>query len=222
MLSASLLRRAPGWLTLGCWVLTGCSAKIHALRAEPNVICQGTTARLSWDASGKGALSAQPADPSLPAAAVAKRGALTVRPSATTLYRLTLSEKQARDTTVWVRTASSTPQPLAGTIADPSVTCDGQRLGLTVDAPAESWDPFLTIDEVRKVGDRPMRVEHDGRTAELATEGASHAFRGARAQGRWALSVPLRPGEACADPSLPNSLAISIQTTCPASTEAPR
>jgi hypothetical protein len=200
--------------------LMGCpSAQVRRFTAEPNVVCRGTQVRLSWDANADGVLSSAPADPTL--GEVPKLGERLVTPPATTLYRLEVHywfSKIARDNTVEVRAAPDGPKPLVGSVADATATCDGRTLALTIDANEKYWDSLLSVGDVARIGDRPLTVEHGGKTAELLNQDASSAFAGTTAQGRWRLSTPLSANETSASPSLPNSLAINVFTRCQPST----
>src|SRR4029078_3793422 len=80
---------AAGLLVLNLGLGLGCSPSIHGFRAEPNVICGGAPARLSWSASDDATLSSLPPDTTL--GPVSATGTRAVTPPATTTYRLTVA-----------------------------------------------------------------------------------------------------------------------------------
>ena len=120
-------RRRAGRLPVG----------IAGFRAEPNVICGGSQTTLSWSATTDGTLSAVPADASL--GPVAATGTRTVSPAGPTTYRLTVKrlwKTATREAAVEVVAAPSEAKQIGASVADPSTTCEGNTLALTVTAPA--------------------------------------------------------------------------------------
>ena len=194
----------------------GCSPSIHSFRAEPNVVCSGTPTTLSWTASNGGRLSAIPADPSL--GSVDATGSRAVTPAAATTYRLTverMGKTAARDVAVEVVTAPADAKQIGASVADPSTTCEGNTLAVTVTAPPAAWDPRIQVTRVALAPgvNRTYIVEHAGRSASITPATPSTAFGGLPVQGSWRLSTPLGPAEACGR-NVPRSLLIEVSSTC--------
>ena len=194
----------------------GCSPSIQSFRAEPNIICSGGQTRLSWNASTDGSLSAVPADATL--GSVDATGTRAVTPAAPTTYRLTIKRlwnTVSRDIGVEVVTAPSEAKQIGASVADPSTTCQGNTLAVTVTAPASAWDPRIQVTSVALTAgvNRTVLVEHAARSATVTSGGPSTAFTGLPVQGSWRLSTPLGPAEACGR-NVPRSLIIDVTSTC--------
>ena len=194
----------------------GCSAGIYEFRAEPNVICAGSQTTLTWSATTDGTLSAVPADASL--GPVAANGTRAVSPAGPTTYRLTVKrlwKSATRDVAVEVVAAPSEVKQIGASVADPSTTCAGNTLALTVTAPAADWDARIKVARVGLIAgvNRTYSVEHAGRSADVAPGAPSTAFAGLPVQGSWRLSTPLGPSEACGR-NVPRSLIIEVSSTC--------
>jgi hypothetical protein len=149
--------------------------------------------------------------------ATAKRdGVATVSPSQATTYRLDATSAfgtASREIDVGVIAPGAPPPTLGGSIADPNTKCENGRLTIPVEAKTEYWDSHIAAAGVVAEGDRPLRVEHGGATAELDPGGASDSFASVPVQGTWILSTALRDGESCG-PSLPRLLAVKIVPKC--------
>ena len=206
--------------TLACALaavaMGGCTFGIANFRAEPNVICGGSQTTLSWSATTDGTLSAVPADASL--GPVAATGTRTVSPTGPTTYRLTVTrlwKTQTREVAVEVVAAPSEAKQIGASVADPSTTCEGNTLALTVTAPPADWDARIKVARVGLIPgvNRTFHVEHGGRTADVAPGAPSAAFAGLPVQGDWRLSTPLGPSEACGR-NVPRSLIIEVSSTC--------
>jgi hypothetical protein len=206
--------------TLACALaavaLGGCNFGIAGFRAEPNVICGGSQTMLSWVATTDGTLSAVPADASL--GAVAETGTRTVSPAGPTTYRLTVKrfwKTATREAAVEVVAAPSEAKQIGASVADPSTTCEGNTLALTVIAPPADWDARIKVARVRLIAGvkRTYNVGHADVVTEVAPGEASTAFAGSPVQGSWHLSTPLEPGEACGR-NVPRSLIIEVSSTC--------
>jgi len=205
--------------TLACALVAaamGCSAGIYGFRAEPNVICAGSQTTLTWAATTDGTLSAVPADASL--GPVAANGTRAVSPAGPTTYRLTVQrlwKSATRDVAVEVVAAPSEVKQIGASVADPSTTCAGNTLALTVTAPAADWDARIKVARVGLIAgvNRTYSVEHAGRSADIAPGAPSTAFAGLPVQGSWRLSTPLGPSEACGR-NVPRSLIIEVSSTC--------
>ena len=201
---------------VGAVLAAGCTPSINNFRAEPTVICKGAQTTLTWTATADGALSALPADASL--GAVAATGSQAVAPAATTTYRLTvkhLGKSAWREVGVEVVTAPAESKQIGASVADPSTTCEGNTLALTVTAPAADWDPHIVVAGVALTAgvNRAYHVEHAGRAADIAPGAPSTAFAGLPVQGSWRLSTPLAATEACGR-NVPRSLIIDVSSTC--------
>ncbi len=195
----------------------GCSPGIQGFRVEPNVICGGGQATLSWIASDDGTLSSVPPDATL--GPVSATGTRAVTPSAPTTYRLTVTRwgKTAfRDIGVEVVSAPAEAKAIGASVADPSTTCDGHTLAVTVDAPAAAWDARIQVATVGLAAGviRTYHVEHAGRAADISPGAPSTIFAGLPVQGSWRLSTPLAATEACGR-NVPRSLLIEVASTCP-------
>ena len=208
-------RRGATLLFLGLGL--GCSPSIQGFRAEPNVICGGGQATLSWIASDDGTLSSAPPDATL--GPVSATGTRAVTPSAPTTYRLTVTRwgKTAfQEIGVEVVSAPAVAKSIGASVADPSTTCDGHTLAVTVDAPAAAWDAHIQVASVGLAAGvtRTYHVEHAGRSADISPGVPSAVFAGQPVQGSWRLSTPLAPAEACGR-NVPRSLIIDVASTCP-------
>ena len=205
--------------TLACALVAaamGCSAGIYEFRAEPNVICAGSQTTLTWAATTDGTLSAVPADASL--GPVAANGTRAVSPAGPTTYRLTVKrlwKTASRDAAVEVVVAPSEAKQIGASVADPSTTCEGNTLALTVTAPEADWDPRIKVARVGLIAgvNRTYNVGHGDVVAEIAPGAPTTAFAGLPVQGTWHLSTPLEPGEACGR-KVPRSLIIEVWSTC--------
>jgi len=195
----------------------GCSPGIQGFRVEPNVICGGGQATLSWIASDDGTLSSVPPDATL--GPVSATGTRAVTPAAPTTYRLTVARwgKTAfREIGVEVVSAPAEAKPIGASVADPSTTCDGHTLAVSVDAPAAAWDARIQVASVGLAAgvNRTYHVEHAGRSADISPGAPSTVFAGLPVQGSWRLSTPLAPTEVCGR-NVPRSLIIEVASTCP-------
>lgn len=196
--------------------LLGCSPGIQGFRAEPNVICSGAPTTLSWIASDDGMLSSTPPDATL--GPVPATGTRAVMPAAATTYRLTVKrgwKTVSRDLGVEVVAAPAEAKTIGASVADPSTTCAGNTLAVTVTAPASAWDARIQVATVGLAPgvDRTYHVEHAGRSADVSPGAPSAAFAGLPVQGSWRLSTPLAPTEACGR-NVPRSLIIEVASTC--------
>ena len=116
---------------------------------------------------------------------------------------------------VEVVVAPSEAKQIGASVADPSTTCEGNTLALTVTAPPADWDARIKVARVGLIAgvNRTYSVEHAGRSADVAPGAPSTAFAGLPVQGSWRLSTPLGPSEACGR-NVPRSLIIEVSSTC--------
>ena len=201
---------------LAAVALAGCNFGIYEFRAQPNVICAGSPTTLTWAATTDGTLSAIPTDASL--GPVESSGSRAVSPAGPATYRLTVKrlwKTASRDVAVEVVAAPSEAKQIGASVADPSTTCQGNTLAVTVTAPPADWDPRIKVARVGLIAgvNRTYSVEHAGRSAELAPGAPSIVFAGLPVQGSWRLSTPLGPSEACGR-NVPRSLIIEVSSTC--------
>ncbi|MFI5306164.1 MAG: hypothetical protein ACHQ53_02365 [Polyangiales bacterium] len=199
-----------------CALLAACKPTIHSFRVDPNVACKGTAVQLTWDATSGGEIESQPFTPGI--GKVAKTGTLAVTPSATTKFRFSASNlwgRAFREVDVDVRAASSPPKAIGASVADPSTTCEGTTLALTVVAPPTDWDEHVRVAEIELLPNvvRHYHVEHEGKSAELDPGQRSAVFAGLPARGKWLLSTPLQAGEACGQ-NVPRNLSINVYPAC--------
>jgi hypothetical protein len=106
-----------------------------------------------------------------------------------------------------------TRKTIGASIADPSTTCEGGILTVSVNIPATLWDRHVHVGNVSPVGSRGLHVEHDGRSLDLGATEQNPAFRGTTLAGVWKLAAHLAEGEACGV-QVPRSLAIEAETVC--------
>ena len=198
-------------------LVTGCGPKIHALRAEPNVVCSGSAVTITWSASTQATLTSRPGERLV--MPVAKSGSVRDSPSAMTTYRLDVRNafgRDARQVDVDVRTPSE-PKVVGASVADPATRCEGDTLSVEVELPAALWGG-LRVQDVRLPDDlhRTVRVERDGRVATLGPdEPRATTFAGLPAAGTWLLRTPLSSTEHCGSATVPRSLSISLAVACP-------
>jgi hypothetical protein len=198
----------PALLALGC-------AATASLHAKPEIVCAGRAVRLTWDGSGSGELSAEPADPTL--GDVAQSGSKTVRPKATTTYRFhvgSLISSATSGTTVKVVAVPELPAPVRGSATDEGGGCAPSRMWVTARAPADAWDSRLRVNLVASADGRAYRVEHAARSTELGVDTPSDELRDLPIAGAWRLETALRPGEVCGESSAPASLAVNVTLVC--------
>ena len=200
---------------LVCLVLlaAGCRPTICYFHAEPNVVCGGSSAELSWAAStggnivdetNKGVISAVP-----------RTGTTKVSPSAPTTYRLDVSShwgKKSQEAFVGVVAAPALKR-IGGSIAEMTTTCTDGVLSVTFDAPSRYWDPHVLAGVVAGLGHRALVVEHLGIRADLGIDATTTAFGQVPAVGVWKISTTLLPGEACGS-KVPRILALDLTPTC--------
>jgi len=115
-----------------------------------------------------------------------------------------------------VVSAPAEAKPIGASVADPSTTCDGHTLAVSVDAPAAAWDARIQVASVGLAAgvNRTYHVEHAGRSADISPGAPSTVFAGLPVQGSWRLSTPLAPTEVCGR-NVPRSLIIEVASTCP-------
>jgi hypothetical protein len=211
-------RRAP--VTVTCAVaiaasLSACKPTISSFRAEPNVICRGGTTRLNWEASNDGRILSS-------AAAghdgqVGASGSRVVAPAERTRYRLYAINAwghDQRDVDVDVVTAPAEAMSIGGSMADPSMQCDGANVSVAFVAPPQAWDSHIRASVVA-VGahvNRRYHVQHGGVAADLAPGVPSAAFADLAVRGAWNVSTPLGPGESCQ--KLPHSVVLDVTSAC--------
>ena len=189
-------------------------APTASLRATPDVVCAGRAVRLSWEGSGSGELSAEPADAAL--GDVPDSGQKTVHPRSTTTYRFRVSSlfsHAASDASVRVLAPPAKPTAIGAASSDASAGCSPHALWVTARVPPDAWDPHLRVATVSASDGRAYRVEHAAQRAEIAPGEESEAFRDLPIQGAWRLETPLRPGEACG-PTQPAALSLDVTFVC--------
>jgi hypothetical protein len=192
----------------------GCAPTIDSFRAEPNVICRGSTVRLSWVASTGGQLSSRPPTGAL--GNVPKEGSVDVSPEKPTTFRLDVSSlfgRASHEAGVDVRDVPSVPKQIGQSVADPSAGCDTASVWVTDNVPADFWDPQLRVGTVASSDSRSYHVEHGGKVGDVNPSTPSTAFAGLPVAGPWKLTTPLLPGEACGK-NVPRNLVVDVYATC--------
>jgi hypothetical protein len=194
--------------------MLGCAATA-VLHAKPESVCAGRAVRLTWEGSGSGELSAEPSDASL--GAVPESGSKTVRPKATTTYRLRVGSalgSATSDTTVKVIAVPELPTPIQGSAADEGSGCAPGRMWVTAHVPVGEWDARLRVNLVASADGRAYKVEHAARAAELGVDTPSDELRDLPIAGAWRLETALRANEVCGESSAPTSLALNVTFVC--------
>jgi len=195
-------------------LLLGCAATA-ALHAKPDRVCAGRAVRLTWEASGSGELSAEPADASL--GPVEATGGKTVKPKTTTTYRLrvdSLFASVTSGTTVNVLAVPEQPTTIRGTGDEEGAGCAPGRMWVMARVPPDAWDPHLRVNLVASADGRAYRVAHDARSTELGVDTPSDELRDLPIAGAWHLETALRAGEVCGEASAPKSLAVNVTFVC--------
>ncbi len=191
----------------------GCAPQVHSFMAEPNVICIGSSSKLTWAASTDGTLSSTPVVE--PPRQVTANGGLSVAAATTTRFHLEVSNlfgSDGRDVDVSVL-ASPEVKVLGQSVADPSAGCDASNLWVTAVAPANFWDSRLKVGLVSSTDNRSYHLEHAGRVTDVTPGKPSNAFAGLDVSGPWRLVTPLAAGEACGHQT-PPSLMIGVAAAC--------
>jgi hypothetical protein len=130
----------------------------------------------------------------------------------TTTYRFrvpTPFAAKTSDASVTVLLAPEQPTTIGAGISDEAAGCVPTRMWVTARVPADAWDRRLRVKTVACGGGRLYTVQHGMTIANVAPSGPSVAFRDRPIAGACKLETPLRPGEICGKPSLPQSLAIT-------------
>lgn len=196
-----------------CALALGC-APTAALHATPDAVCAGRAVRLTWQGSGSGELSAEPADAAL--GDVGESGQKTVHPKVTTTYRLRVgtgfSHAQS-EASVKVLAPPAQPTSIGAPSSDASAGCSPHALWVTAHVPPGAWDSRLRVATVSARDGRAYRIDHATLRAEIAAGEESEAFRDLPIQGAWRLETPLAAGEACGCVA-PQALAIELTFVC--------
>jgi hypothetical protein len=198
---------------LFCALVLGC-APTAALRATPDAVCAGRAVRLTWQGSGSGELSADPADAAL--GDVPDSGQKSVHPKTTTTYRLRVGSAFSHATSeasVKVLSPPAQPTSIGAPSSDASAGCSPHALWVTAHVPPGTWDSHLRVATVSARDGRTYRVDHATLRAEIAAGEESEAFRDLPIQGAWRLETPLGAGEACGA-TQPQTLAIDVTFVC--------
>ncbi|HTO09226.1 MAG TPA: hypothetical protein VMR86_19400 [Myxococcota bacterium] len=196
--------------------LSGCAATAE-IRAKPDSICAGRAVRLTWDGSGSGQLTAEPADATLGPSDVAASGQKTVHPKVTTTYRLKVTSGYASKTgeaLVKVVSAPRGDSTVRGAVSDEGSGCSPGKIWVTARVDPGTWDPRLRIDEVRSTDGRFYHVLHAAQMAEVGPDAPSYGLRDLPPAGAWKLETPLRPGEKCGEAGAPESLSVALTFIC--------
>jgi hypothetical protein len=197
--------------------LNACGPHINQFRAEPSVVCPGEPVVLSWNASAQGTLSAVPAETGL--GSVPASGCTHAAPRQRTRYTFkvqTLFGSDQRQVDVDTQTPGEV-KDLGASVADPSTTCEGGKLSVTVRAPGEYWSPGLTVVRVQLPAEvnREILVQHRGHTGLIGERSReTHEFDGLSPSGVWRLTTSLAASETCGTPTIPHSVFISVSLGC--------
>lgn len=196
-----------------CALALAC-APTAALKVAPDTVCAGRAVRLSWQGSGSGELTAEPADPAL--GDVPDSGQKSVHPKATTTYRFRvggLFSHATSEATVKVLAPPAQPAPIGAPSSDASAGCSPHALWVTAHVAPGSWDSRLRVATVSAPDGRSYRVDHALQRAEIGAGEESEAFRDLPIHGAWRLETPLGAGEACGA-ALPQTLSIDVTFVC--------
>ena len=186
--------------------LGACSASVDRFDASAPYTCPGRSVRIEWKVTGCGTMSVDPPTPGAVQGHVADEGAIAISPVSRTKVKLSVSRVLGGSTSseIWIDVDAGR-KSLMG-IPD----CDATYIWTTVQA--GGFDPTLRIESVSAA--RELDVAHDGRTAKLAPNTSTLAFRGTPVDGTWTLKGPLIAGEKCGEPSIPPNLIIDTTSQC--------
>jgi hypothetical protein len=190
-----------------------CKPTISYLRGEPNVICLGRSAQISWSASASGALVETSS--ALAVTKTSPAGSTHVSPSRSTTYRLNVTSvggTTSREIDVDV-IASVTPREIGASIAQPGAKCVSATLTVVAVPDAAHWDSRVLAGSVVALGNRPLHIEHAGIRVDLPANGETTVFKDVAVIGPWTLSTPLQAGEQCGV-QVPPTLAVRVTPTC--------
>lgn len=192
----------------------GCAATA-SLRASPEDVCAGRAVRLTWNGSHSGDITAEPAEAGL--GEVAASGQKTVKPRVTTTYRFrvgSLLGSAMSEATVKVVSVPAEPTAIRGAAGDDGSGCAPGKTWVTARVAPGVWDTRLRVSLVESADGRDYRVEHAGRSAEVAAGAPSDALRDLPIAGAWRIETPLRAGERCGESAQLESLAVNVRFVC--------
>lgn len=218
-----LRRRSPELLLclLLAPLLGGCvKPQILRFSTAPEVICPGDVVELDWETNGRVHLKATPEVEGLGARGGTGQQRVTVQ--GPTRFTLQVSRFLA-GTQFTEQEVLSPPHELEYGLDDtrgPSpFTCSEQTGVLEAGFSLEDrhFSPRVSLGRVTNMNLRALGVNKGGVSETLPEGAGSSALAGQSAQGPWRLSVPLQPGERCADAleSVSGRLIIKLQFSCP-------
>jgi len=181
-------------------------AAVRRFQITPQVLCEGESARASWDVHGKPVMTFQ-AEP------IPNENHCTPRGKEAFVFTL-VAQKSGTHAERQIEVLQLHP---GGT--EPIVFSTSRLQGSEVVASGEKnpalWPGRVHIESVAACDSRAIQVRHAGRAALLAASGApSDALAGTPVTGEWELRSPLTPQEQ-RDPALrPKELEIIATFSC--------
>ena len=210
---------------LVCVWLTGACAKpaLRSFAASPRQYCPGTRAiRLTWSTSGRTSITAEPRIEGLGCVEPSGERSITPAP-ATIILEVSRLLREPESVRQRVQPVSAGSELNLGN----DTSCVGNGVVALVDFEENEYDPAVVVTAIMNDVDRPIRVDHAGRSWVLPPD--SHwvtleADPGDPSIGihhTWTLSAPLLPGEHCGASSAAAAvqLGINARLGCRPSTE---
>ena len=195
-----------------------CDASVDRFTASAHSVCPGQPVQIAWRVTGSATVTSKPPLAALPDGPVDEQGHVTVAPTTTTNIELSVTRRLGRPTAstqeLAVRGASSAPEPLAVSLADPSAGCGDGKVWATVHARRFSRTLAAAAVSSHAGDGRTYDVTHAGVTATVSPGVTARQFAGMAILGDWVLTSPLAAGEACGTPTLPRSLVVDVFTQC--------
>ena len=187
----------------------GCAPTIRSFTAAPPEICGDGQVRINYQTSGKPSLFVNVKED----ADDPDREILSFRVVAERFNKTTPAVQDV------IRYKTAEPASEFVLHAVPFGEAFIQAVYTNTDRPSS-----LTLAKIQNLNDRPVEVEHNGRSDTLPGNGGSSLkFQGSPQDGLWKLTAPLLPGEKFRDPahSPPDRLRLSLTLECPPAPSTP-
>src|SRR5262249_8900349 len=159
---------------------SACTPRVTRFDAAPDRICRGGTTLVSWSVTGNAELSSEPAVQGTgPVESTGSREFSLTEPTRFVMvasYPWKKSEPGVRDVKVFQLRGE---QEIMG-----HTTCRPGWVVASITLPREDWDTLVRVDSVHIVGSRRVKVEHEGKVANLSLSHKDSAeFAGSSASG---------------------------------------
>jgi len=173
-------------IAAGCQV--GCGPTIRTFTISPQILCEGESAVIRWDASGDTEVTVTPESPPASPATCAARGR---EASAYTLVARRGGKEVERELEV-LQLHDGGAEPIAfGTNA-----VEAQAVVASGEKNQELWSNRVSVATVAACAGREIQVKHANRLATLPASGEpSSAFDGTALAGPWELRSPMSAAE---------------------------